>query len=472
VLDLVDIPIRDRRDLALLVTSIGGLSNLQELELSGVQYPRLLPLVALIGHCPASVQVIRVYFKGRKYSSSDVVSQEYIAAREGDRMSWEQGNVDDGDGDEVGEARLILQREEPLEHLTELSIQLDYVKYNDEEFLTIFKAAPNILKLEVPFMFGEEMDGTSLAKKIVECCPNIRELTQRDYEDSRSEGEIIFRIMGALTPNQVEVLTCGLLYIQLDVTNKDLSLWVRHTMSLRRVHLDHCSFDCGDVTEMLLKECPNLEVLHAHWNGASIEHVLDLGVAISFPWACTKIRELELTIGLNDGIAWVPEEGAPVPYYDRPPPLTLTDDEKQAFGKLERFYRQIGSLVQLKRLHLNARHFDMSRQAFDTYEFEFPFPALLSLGCEQTGRPGFLNLLGRLTKLKSLRGSFRMDQDETKKTVGQPEIEWIDKHWPLLKEAQFFDKEAEATNPFKWLQAQRTHNRPPLKLTSACWSEY
>ncbi|KAG0272180.1 hypothetical protein BGZ95_012090, partial [Linnemannia exigua] len=285
-------------------------------------------------HCPASVQEIMVYFEGSGNTKYCEFPQCYLDT--GDRMSWDQedGGGDDND-DELGEAKLILQREEPLECLTELSIQLDSVEFDEDEFLTIFKATPNIRKLEVPFILGqetssgEETDATSLARKIVECCPHICELTQRDHEDSRSYGELLFRIMGELPPNQFEAVACSLLYIRLDITNKDLSLLTRHSLSLRSVHFWHCLFDCGDVTETFLKECPNLEVLTAHWNGASIEHVLKLEDAIKFPWVCTKIRQLELTIGLNDSVAWVPEKGSPVPYFDRPPPLTLTDNEKQ-----------------------------------------------------------------------------------------------------------------------------------------------
>ncbi|KAG0247038.1 hypothetical protein BGZ95_009078, partial [Linnemannia exigua] len=103
-------------------------------------------------HCPASVQVIGIYFEGNGNITFHNVSQGYLDT--GDRVFWDQGDVgDDGDNDdELGEAKLILQREEPLECLTKLLIQLDCVQYYEEELLTILKAAPNIRKLEIPFM--------------------------------------------------------------------------------------------------------------------------------------------------------------------------------------------------------------------------------------------------------------------------------------------------------------------------------
>ncbi|KAF9142264.1 hypothetical protein BGX30_003069, partial [Mortierella sp. GBA39] len=53
------------------------------------------------------------------------------------------------------------------------------------------------------------------------------------------------------------------------------------------------------------------------------------------------------------------------------------------------------------------------------------------------GRPGYLQLLGGLTKLKELYGSTCLVIEETEATVGTDEIKWMDRLWVALETAQF-----------------------------------
>ncbi|KAF9096340.1 hypothetical protein BGX29_008625 [Mortierella sp. GBA35] len=131
-----------------------------------------------------------------------------------------------------------------------------------------------------------------------------------------------------------------------------------------------------------------------------LEHI------VAQPRVCSKIRCLELVIGL--GPLWgflVPE-------------------------RLESFYHQIGAL--------------------ECLEFKTPSYDLLR-------RPGagHLSSLAGLTRLRELRGTVSAMTEEATKMMGWRKAEWFAENLSSLESAEFFPHDAELRSPFAWLQQQR-----------------
>ncbi|OAQ25513.1 hypothetical protein K457DRAFT_22976, partial [Linnemannia elongata AG-77] len=128
--------------------------------------------------------------------------------------------------------------------------------------------------------------------------------------------------------------------------------------------------------------------------------------------------------------------------------------ETAQFQSLEVLYRQIGALTELERLTLKAFFNDPAGARPPDIKFtRNSFPGMLNLKNEETGRPGYLQLLGGLTKLKKLSGSVSATIEETKATIGMDEVKWMDKHWPELENADFFlTRDRTTSKPFQWFK--------------------
>ncbi|KAF9098247.1 hypothetical protein BGX23_006663 [Mortierella sp. AD031] len=220
----------------------------------------------------------------------------------------------------------------------------------------------------------------------------------------------------------------------------------RHSGVLKKVVLQRCFMVASTTVRLFLTECPVLGHFkmqireHGRIRGAYIE----LADVIEILWVCTKLQFLELSVVIPE----MPNlEPGHVPYYERTPHVELTEAETELLGLLERFYQQIGTLTEL-------RHLDLRAAAY-YYDKEEPFPALLSLGDEESGRPGHLELLGGLTKLEELCGSVDTNNEETTVTMGWKEARWMASHWPALKLADFVDSEKELREPFEWFRKER-----------------
>lgn len=101
---------------------------------------------------------------------------------------------------------------------------------------------------------------------------------------------------------------------------------------------------------------------------------LTISDAIPVSWTCKKIRHLEITFGLP--------EVSRDPYYARVTPVVLPEEERQQFADLERFYRQIGSLVALEYLDIRAVRVDIEGNATGSTGMstcKCVFPAMLNL---------------------------------------------------------------------------------------------
>ncbi|KAF9091728.1 hypothetical protein BGX23_004877 [Mortierella sp. AD031] len=143
------------------------------------------------------------------------------------------------------------------------------------------------------------------------------------------------------------------------------------------------------------------------------------------------------------------------------PPNFITTNKEQQFELLEMFYRQIGSLTELTYLDLRMEWKLSDDSVVWPCALAFKktwFPALMTLGDAKTDRPGYLHLLEELGKLRELRGSFYVDTDEAKATMGEQEAAWVGLNWPCLKLAWFFHSRDSVRGPFKRLQDQRNQD--------------
>ena len=119
--------------------------------------------------------------------------------------------------------------------------------------------------------------------------------------------------------------------------------------------------------------------------------------------------------------------------------------------RLEKLYRKIGALTELRRLDmwvtydvralLEIEGEEHSRHDMETAYKKVCFPGMLTIGDGNTdGRWGFLEVFAGLDKLEIIEGSFNVLPvvdltPEYSCLIGEREVRWMAKHWPLLKHA-------------------------------------
>lgn len=220
------------------------------------------------------------------------------------------------------------------------------------------------------------------------------------------------------------------------LSSNDLGVMFRlHSSTLRQLVLSDCQSIDSKTLQAIVVGCEALERLFVTLSIVSqnADVCLHLKDAIEFPWAWSRIRELQLTIAIPCQPLHHLADGVTVPYYNRPSPMTLSAGEAEQFQSLESFYQQIGALAELKRLDLHAVYFNPvdNRVVSGNYRYN-TFPGMLSLGNGTTGgRPGYLQLLGGLTKIY---GSFDRETEEAKATIGEDEEAWMKRHWQVTSE--------------------------------------
>ncbi|KAG0218153.1 hypothetical protein BGX33_008328 [Mortierella sp. NVP41] len=182
------------------------------------------------------------------------------------------------------------------------------------------------------------------------------------------------------------------------------TMFLRHSRTLRKVVFDMLSKASRDALCAVLFVCEALEefsvldfseVKRAQHNPLVY---INLDGAVARSWVCTKLRHLQIVFA----IIRLPLEPAQKPYYKKMPKVALSDQEQEQFSTLERLYREVGRLTELSFLDLEILPLNDQGRPTDTPRRRGTFPALLSLGDLNAGRPGYLDCLGGLTKLREL----------------------------------------------------------------------
>ncbi|KAF9116178.1 hypothetical protein BGW39_002815, partial [Mortierella sp. 14UC] len=382
---------------------------------------------------------------------------DYIHTPQEQLQPWEKDEA------ECGLPEKAPRRQDLLTHLTRLNI---YDGRNDsfsEDLLRAMLAhCPNLTHISMPKL-TEIRNPQGLAQDIAQLCPRLKSV-QNYGEEGDATAAPILQLLGMLPPQQVESLSCIAQPPFVVSGFGDLGgLFRRHSSTMRSIEI-HSSHNIGSKTiQTILVECEALEQLSVDWGLSNSWHQLRIVLedAIEAPWACTRIQELALSVAIPDEPFHHLTEDR-VPYYERPAPTALFPDEKEQLSSLKDLYRQIGALKELHSLHLHALFYDPKGvRSVSSDDQATTFPAMLSLGCEETGRPGFLHHLAGLTKLKLLYGSVSAETRETRTTIGMEEVVWMEQHWPVLQEGGFLSRGSRNNIPkiFRWWKEQRAGKR-------------
>ncbi|KAG0276344.1 hypothetical protein BGZ95_007671 [Linnemannia exigua] len=431
-LTLDSLIIKDQRDVRLLTTSIFRLKSLQRLSIvlcQKVYWEKPCDLASTIFFCcPPSLQSFEIRLVEVTIQWYREMSGEYLAKEPGQLQLWE---TDDA---ECGLPTTTPRRQEPLMHLT----RMDHSDVADEgvsesDVRSMLAHCPNLTSISIPNL-TDVKNIHCLARDIAQFCPKLSSLDHENYGDV-TRG-LVLHILEALPPQQVKMVICTS-YDTFKVLGLDNAGWLfrQHSRTLQSIVFSGCQNIDTKTIQVVLVECEALEQLLVDWETDKTRHELciDLEKAVEFPWVCTRIQELGLTIAIPDEpLHRRADDG--VPYYERPAPTALSTAEKEQFKSLEALYRQLGELKELRALDLRAIFFDPQdrRPVSENYEAN-TFPGMLSLGCKETGRIGYLSHLSGLTKLKKFLGSTSVMTRETKVTFGEEEAIWMARHWSALE---------------------------------------
>ncbi|KAG0295292.1 hypothetical protein BGZ96_012065 [Linnemannia gamsii] len=489
---------KDQRDTRLLTRSIFRLKRLQNVRFKFVrsQWTSATALrqlaSAIFFSCPPSLRTL--YVERMEDSSwGGEVTEAYWPRDDLERpQAWEMSNGDGGDDFDVDEREYNLavatphSQKEPKAHLTSLQlwdlggeVLLEDEDLSEDELRVILALCPNLTNILIPPICSIK-NPQQLAQEIAHrLCPKLTTFNKVQSTGNRTSWELTVMIFAALPEQQVRKFCIECPFFIPGLKSDDVeTMFRRQSHTLRELRLAGCRNINGKVMQVILVECVALEQLEVRlWNQMRIisqqKHwwtlCIELEDAVEFPWGCTRLRDLDLTIVIPDEPLHHLADGE-IPYYDRPFPTLLSAAETAQFQSLEAFYRQLGRLTELRRLDLKAIYHDPSRSRPVSGLFRLnSFPGMLNLRNETTGRPGYLHHLGGLNKLTALFGSVSATTEETKVTIGMEEVEWMDRHWPALEKAHFFTNKNEKmfTEPFHWLLKQRVGGKKPLQLATS-----
>ncbi|KAK3846514.1 MAG: hypothetical protein J3R72DRAFT_433970 [Linnemannia gamsii] len=452
----MDVLVNDEQDIISLVMALPELRSLKRLDFTITRDPaedwsQMIP--AIVFSLPASIECFEIGLQEIEDFDYDQIEHFWP----------DQSEEEDSATDATEFANSWMTRKKrrlrdawssqdqpPLEHLRQLHIaSLAQVSFDD--ISAIFGRCSALVELHIPDLD----DGADLASRVAKCigksCPRITHMYQHGREGD--DHGLTLAIMNALQEQLLELFRFSGLCGSDDLLAATLT---RHSTVLRDLQLTDSVWLSSKSIQKILSTGHALEVFRIE----PYRHdraCLTLEDAVAVEWVCKGIKHLQLA--LLTGAMILPAEDV---YYKRPAPIVLTKEERKRFAKLEALYRRIGSLVEL--VHLKLSTIPVGTGLDDQYRYtsdDVSFDAMLSLGDETTGRPGYLSLFAGLKKLKSLNGSVRARTHETRVTMGQRECEWMDANWPSLIEANFCSYRAwdelgrDTRTCFQWLQGRR-----------------
>ncbi|KAH7055120.1 hypothetical protein BKA57DRAFT_501655 [Linnemannia elongata] len=468
---LTSVLLKDLRDARLLTRSISGLRKLEFLSLELTQWEGevtpegVMPRVGtdIFFACSPTLREMSVISKWDDPNENLVFLDECVFNPWGTLQPWEKSD------EECGLTTTTPTRQEPLEDLKSLLLGRFCEDTTEGDLRSMLRHCPNLTTLVMPAV-SEIQNVRQLAKEGTEYCPRLTNLSSEGFSGGGDAIRgLLLWMLGELPPQQVTRFHCGgIPSFTVHGLDDAGSIFRRHSSTLREILLNGCQNIDSKAIQAIVVECGALERLTVQrsMNEEQRHRCLKLEDAIEFPWACNRIKSLLLTIAIPDTPLNLPADLV-VPYYRRRLPITLSAKETQQFRDLESFYRQLGALTELERLDLRALFFDPSGDREVSGNFMVnTFPGMFSLGKKEIRRPGYLQLLGGLTKLKELYGSICLAMEETEATVGMDEVVWMDKHWPALERAGFFWVSPIDSNPFSWFQEQRQKRGRNLDLSA------
>jgi hypothetical protein len=511
-LRLENVLMKDQRDIRLLTRSIFRLKRLQNVRLDFFRWEEMEEeeeeeeagerksaaaatrrlAVAIFFSCPPSVRTLYINISQRDSFWIHDVTEEYKDLGPEQPQSWETSCSDDGDDDEYGGAlenelavATLQLRNEATANLTCLHVWHDDLdRVSEDDFRRMLVHCPNLTDIVIPLIHSIQ-NVRQLAEDIAQrLCPKLTTFGEIGCYGTREHRELVVRILETLPEQQAQKFICLAQSFTIPGLNDEDTrrMFQRQSRTLRELRLKGWWDANSKVIQVILVECIALEQLEVRfwdefmctfqqWDQGRqpLTLCIDLEDAIEFPWGCTKIRDLNLTIAIpNEPFRHLGK--GEIPYYNRPFPTILTEAEIEQFRSLEAFYQQLGALTELERLNPQAVYYDPtgSRRLSKTDRRD-SFPGMLNLRNDETGRPGYLHHLGGLNKLRDLFGWASSFTEEPRVTIGMEEEQWMDRHWPALERAHFFTSKNEKmfTEPFQQLLKQRAGSDKPVQLSAS-----
>lgn len=314
--------------------------------------------------------------------------------------------------------------------------------------MSILKFLPALETTDVPAVDNSQRDVTLY---MAECCPRLKSLRQTGLSFDR-QGTMILQLLEAKEADTIEsILT---FQIQERPSKRNYLGLQHHFLSLKSIIFDACTRVNQVTVNAILFECPDLEVFRiTSYVHSDFEH--SLHAIFKKPWASNKSKELRLVLTLNE-LAKLP--------FDYMPEEDMTPD---GVKRLTKFYHQLGSLRELRILDLKV-DFDKGGM-YDEDEltdyFHYSLPGFLTLEDRRRFRKGWLELMGGLTRLEELRGSFNIEAMLEGFEFERSEAYWIATNWPNLKVIELFSKRR-ANKWKKHPMGKMLHGMlPELKIT-------
>ncbi|KAG0287168.1 hypothetical protein BGZ96_008886 [Linnemannia gamsii] len=391
--------------------TISQLDHLRSIQLVGPSR-NLTPqfVKVLFFTCPKSL--VEFYVLG----GLDMAQEEKLLQPEQDDWDFDQGP--------------LRFREEPLHHLTRLEISAP----KSPNCLTntflgpILKQCPALETLRLRSIAGSHTF-QNVAMTLRDHCPNITDLTVDSA--AVSNGEALMHIMEQISGQRLEVVCLKWLFDRAP-SKLAVAAITRHSETLRRIEFRDCEELKSSTVQVILMTCRALEVLRTQGEFSKICPIL-LKDAVEAEWASTRIRVLEI------GVEFTPDGRDPV-YVSDTTMATWTEQDHNHWNMLDKFYTQIGSLVELEVLNIKSSGTHPSEENEVTIEVPFRkacLPGLLALEDVTTGQLGFLSRWVGLIRLRELCGSFLWTNEEAASRIGASEVAWFVEHLPSLRKASF-----------------------------------
>lgn len=316
----------------------------------------------------------------------------------------------------------IKERKEPLRRLTDWGLVISFGNIEADVVVPLFELLPELVSIDVPSIGLQAPVHTfDVATRISKACPKLRHL-RKLHTHTDKEGTMALAFLHNMPVNTVESLHIARLSEDVRTFGDGLDF---HKGSIKSIVFEGCRWIDADSLVSIFFQSSILEVFRISMSFDS-RFEIPLERLITQEWASTKFRELKLYLRLTDN-----EQNPGHPANA----LTIAESIPDWAIGLERFYRQVGALTQLRILDLKVAVNNNRRDSegrYVTYKYR-TFPGLLTLEDRSKGRLGWLQLLDGLRNLEELHGSFNLDAMVPGFEFDQDEADWMVSHWPRLK---------------------------------------
>ncbi|KAF9130817.1 hypothetical protein BGX30_013350 [Mortierella sp. GBA39] len=345
------------------------------------------------------------------------------------------------------EPTITRDKDSLLPNLTEWNVYSPYL-WDYQTYRGILRRLPNLVSMESPnIRLNTPVNSLAYARFIVNTCRGLRNLSF-NARVSGGEVEPVLAIMGAMKENTLESLDLhGYNYSH----NELASRLTRHYSSLRRLEFQGSGIGAG-LLRLILVNCANLEVLKA------LEIPVRLERLIQERWVSTRIQELHISIDAGE-----PE--IPIRPNNR---RHFSMQHKEKIERLEKLYRQLSVLTELKVLDLRLytstadRHFNVD---VGPPPLNHVMSGLLTLSDQgkDGGLWGGLQLLSGLKNLTVLKGLFAFNVATLPGFImREKDAGWVAENWPKLERIEFYTGDhavdsADILSSVAWLRSMLPH---------------